>query len=64
MLTSFDGNYFRPHHILPSFLVHLGGKTMEVKVKVVDVPLDYNVLPGQNWTYAMKTIVSSISHVL
>jgi len=40
MLTTFDGYYFRPHMILPTFPVQLGGKTVEVKVEVVDAPLD------------------------
>jgi hypothetical protein len=64
MLTAFDGHSFRPHGILPTFLVQLGGKTVEVEVEVVDAPLDYNILLGHNWTYAMTTIVSSIFHVL
>jgi hypothetical protein len=51
MLTSFDGHSFHPHGILPSFPVQLGGKTVEVEVEVVDVPLDYNLLLGHNWTY-------------
>jgi hypothetical protein len=33
---------------------------MEVDVEVVDAPLDYNLLLGCNWTYAMTSIVSSI----
>jgi hypothetical protein len=60
MLTAFDGRSFRPHGILPTFPVQLGGKTVEVEVEVVDAPLDYNILLGHNWTYAMTTIVSSI----
>jgi hypothetical protein len=64
MLTAFDGHSFRPHGILPTFLVQLGGKTMEVEVEVVDAPLDYNILLGCNWTYAMTTIVSSVFHIL
>jgi hypothetical protein len=48
MLTAFDGHYFHPHSILPTFLVHLGGKTMEVDVEVVDAHLDYNLLLGSN----------------
>jgi hypothetical protein len=32
MLIAFDGSYFRPHGIRPTFLVQLGGKTVEVKV--------------------------------
>ena len=30
MLTAFDGRYFRPHNILPSLKVHLGGKTVAI----------------------------------
>jgi hypothetical protein len=48
MLTTFDGHSFHPHGIIPSFLVHLGGKTVEVDVEVVDVPLEYNLLLGHN----------------
>jgi hypothetical protein len=60
MLIDFDGCLFRPHVILPAFLVELGGKTVEVDDKIVDAPLDYNLLLGRNWTYAMKTIASFI----
>jgi len=64
MLTTFDGSYFRPHDILPSFLVQLGEKTMEVEVEVVAVPLEYNILLGNNWTYTMIIIVSFVLHIL
>ena len=37
---------------------------MEVDVEVVDVPLDYNLLLGCNWTYARIVIVSPIFHML
>jgi hypothetical protein len=56
MLTSFDGHSFHPHGILPTFLVQLGGKTVEVEVEVVDAPLDYNLLLGHNWTYSMISL--------
>jgi hypothetical protein len=64
MLTAFDGHSFCPHGILPAFSVQLGGKTVEVEVEVFDAPLDYNLLLGRNWTYAMVIIVSSIFRVL
>jgi hypothetical protein len=64
MLTAFDGHSFRPHGILPAFPVQLGGKMVEVEVEVVDAPLDYNLLLGHNWTYAMTVIVSSIFRTL
>jgi hypothetical protein len=37
---------------------------VEVEVEVVDAPLNYNILLGRNWTYAMTTIVSSGFHIL
>jgi hypothetical protein len=64
MLTSFDGCSFQPHEILPTFLVQLGGNKVEVDVDVVDAPLDYNLLLGRNWTYAMITVMSFVFHTL
>jgi hypothetical protein len=37
---------------------------VEVEVEVVDVPLDYNLLLGRNWTYAMIDVVSFILRIL
>jgi hypothetical protein len=64
MLTAFDGRSFRPHGILPTFLIQLGSKIVEVEVEVVYAPLDYNILLGHNWTYAMTTIVSLVFLIL
>jgi hypothetical protein len=64
MLIAFDGSLFHPYGIFPAFLIHLGGKTVEVDVEVVDEPLDYNLLLGNNWTYAMTAVVSSVFHTL
>ena len=47
MLTAFDGRSFRPHGILPSLKVCLGGKTIVIEVEMVDAPLDYNLLLGR-----------------
>jgi hypothetical protein len=38
----------------------LGGKTDIVDVEVVDAPLDYNLLLGRSWFYAMTVISSSV----
>ena len=54
MLTAFDGRSFRPHGLLPSLKVCLGGKTIVIEIEVVDVPLDYNLLLGRNWMYSMQ----------
>jgi hypothetical protein len=56
----FDGWSFRPHGIIPSFPMQLGGKTMCVEVEVVDAPLDYNLLLGRSWTYAMHAVVATV----
>ena len=64
MLTDFDGRSFRWHGILPSLEVQLGGKTVAIKVEVVDAPLDYNLLLSRNWMYNMKAIASSLFRVV
>jgi hypothetical protein len=35
-----------------------------VEFEVVDVPLDYNILLGRSWTYAMHAVVSRVFQVL
>ena len=60
MLIDFDGRSFRPHGILPSLKVCLGGKTVSIEVVVVDAPLDYNLLLGRNWIYSMQAVASSL----
>jgi hypothetical protein len=64
LLTSFDGHSFRQHGIIPSFPVQLGGKTVCVEVEVVNVSLDYNLLLGRSWTYAMQAVVMIVFWVL
>jgi hypothetical protein len=64
LLTAFDSHSFRPHGILPSFPVQLGGKTVCVEVEVVDAPLDHNLLLGRSWNYAMQAVVATVFRVL
>ena len=52
------------HGILPFLKVHLGGKTVAIEVEVVDGPLDYNILLGQNWMYSMQAVTSSIDEII
>jgi hypothetical protein len=60
MLHAFDGKGFHPHGILQSLPIQLGGKNITVDVEVVDAPLDYNLLLGRSWFYAMTTVASSV----
>jgi hypothetical protein len=45
---------------LQSLAIQLGGKTVSVDVEVVDAPLDYNLLLGRSWFYAMTVVASSV----
>jgi hypothetical protein len=40
--------------------MQFGGKTVCVEVEVVDAPLDYNLLLGWSWTYAMQDVVATV----
>jgi hypothetical protein len=64
LLTAFNGRSFRPHGIIPSFPVQLGGKTVCVEVEVFDAPLDYNLLLGRSCTYSMQAVVTTVFRVL
>ena len=64
MLTDFDGRSFQPHEILPSLQVQLGGKTIAIKVEVVDAPFDYNILLGRNWIYNIQAVAPSLFQVV
>ena len=35
-----------------------------IEVEVVDAPLDYNLLLGQNWMYSMQAVASSLFRVV
>jgi hypothetical protein len=42
----------------------LGGKTVFIDVMVVQDPLDFALLLGWDYVYAMKAIVSTLFHVI
>jgi hypothetical protein len=60
----FRWSFFQTTWVIPSFPMQLGGKTMCVEVEVVDAPLDYNLLLGRSWTYAMHAVVATVFWVL
>jgi hypothetical protein len=35
-----------------------------IEVEVVDAPIDYNLLSGHSWTYAMQAVVATVFQVL
>ena len=54
----------QPLGILPRLHVALGGKTVHMDVMVVPGPLDFNLLLGRDYTYAMGALVSSLFRVV
>lgn len=63
-LKAFDGHTFLPKGYLASFPITLSGKTVNVNVEVVERHLDYNLLLGHSWSYAMTAIVSSVFQLI
>jgi hypothetical protein len=60
MLRALDRRGFRPHGLLQSLVIQLGGKMFFVDVEVEDSPLDYNLLLGRSWFYFMTIIASMV----
>ena len=50
--------------ILPYLPITLGRKTVCIDVMVVQGPLDFNLLLGRDYVYAMKAIVSKLFRVM
>jgi hypothetical protein len=63
-LLTFDRRFSQPLGILPHFPVTLGGKIVYVDCMVVHDPLDFNLLPGQDYVYAMRAFVSTLFRVM
>jgi hypothetical protein len=60
-LLAFNRRTSQPLGILPQFPITLEGKTVFIDVMVVRDPLDFSLLLGRDYFYAMKAIVSTLS---
>jgi hypothetical protein len=63
-LLAFNRRTSQPLGTLPQFPVTLGGKTVFIDVMVVQDPLDFTLLLGRDYVYAMKAIVSTFFRVI
>jgi hypothetical protein len=63
-LLAFNRRTSQPLGTLPQFLVTLGGKTVFIDIMVVQDPLDFALILGRDYVYAMKFIVSTLFHVI
>ena len=64
ILKDFDGCSFQSYGLLPYLAITLGGNSVSILIEVVDTPLDYNLLLGRSWTYAMCEIASAVLRVV
>ena len=59
-LKAFDGRGLPPHGLIPAISVDLRGKAVSIQVEVVNAMLDYNLLLGRNWFYAMIAVALTV----
>ena len=64
ILKAFDGRGFHPYKILQDLPIEVEGKTVNLDMEVVDDPIDYNLLLGCSWSYAMIAIISSVFQLI
>jgi hypothetical protein len=63
-LLAFNRRTIQPLGTLPQFPVTLGGETVFIDFMVVQDPLDFALLLGRDYVYAMKDIVSTLFCVI
>jgi hypothetical protein len=63
-MLAFNRRTNQPLGTLPQFPVTLGGKTIFIDVMVVQDPLDFALLLGEDYVYSMKAIVSTLFRVI
>jgi hypothetical protein len=61
---AFNRRTNHPLGVLPQFPITLGGKNVFIDVMVVQDPLDFDLLLGGDYVYAMKAIVSTFFRVI
>jgi hypothetical protein len=59
-LRAYDRRPSSPEGLFQNVPVELGGKTILIDIEVIDAPLDYNILFGRSYMYAMKAVASSV----
>ena len=63
-LLAFNRGTSQPLRILPKLPITLGGKIVYIDMMVVPSPLDFNLLLGRDYAYAIGALVSSLFCVI
>ena len=64
ILKAFDRRGFHLFGILQDQPIEVEGNFFNLDVEVVDAPLDYKLLLGQSWSYAMTAVMSSLFQLI
>jgi len=59
-LCAWDRHSSQPFDMYCNCPVTLAGKTVHIDIEVIDALLDYNILLGRSYTYAMSAIVFTV----
>jgi hypothetical protein len=59
-LRAYDGRPSSPKGLFQNVPVELGGKNILINIEVIDAQLNYNILLGRSYMYAMKVVASSV----
>ena len=54
----------RSFGLLTNVPVQLAGKTVLIDIEVINAQLDYNLLLGRSYMYAMRAVSSSVFHTM
>jgi hypothetical protein len=59
-LRAYGSRPLSPEGLFQNVPVKLGGKTILIDIEVINAPLNYNILFGHSYMYAMKVVASSV----
>ena len=59
-LRAYDGRSAQPQVLLTNVPIQLAGKIVLINIEVINAQLDYNLLLGRSYMYAMRAVASSI----
>ena len=63
-MRDYDGHPTKAQGILPHFPITLAGKIVLIDIEVANTQLDYNLLLGRSYMYAMRVVASTIFHLM
>ena len=63
-LRAYDGHATKSQGIFPHVYMTLAGKKILINIEVVNANLDYNLLMGRNYMYAMRNVASTVFHLM